>query len=133
MILSPAQIVWAPIIGRTSVAIALTPAFAEACLNYTLNEQVERRVTQCAWENMGNRGPIIPSNFFHFGGNLLLRGVYYRSDGVWLTLDAASLSSTLSTVMYYGHNEDHYAGDRLGLLQAFGEWAKAAQVLLEWE
>ncbi len=133
MILNARQIVWTPIIGKDSVAVALNPEFAKACKGYALDGQEGRRIAQHAWENVGNKGPVTPSNFFHFSGNLLLQGVYYKPGaGVWLTLDTTTLSDVMRPVMYHGHNEDRSADDRLWLLHAFGEWATSAIALLNW-
>lgn len=133
MILSSRAIVWTPVIHHDSVAVALNREFASACVHHSLDEEVGRRIAERAWQNMRNKGPMTPSNFFHFDGNLLLRGVYYKpGDGVWLTLDSGTLHGGTIPVMYHGHNEDRYADDRLQLLHAFGEWATSAKALLNW-
>ncbi len=134
IVLNSSQIVWTPIIGKDSVAVALHAEFARACMGYKLDQETAQRITQVAWENVGRAGAFTPSNFFQFGSTLLLQGVYYKpGDGVWLTLDSGAFSGRARPVMYHGHNEDRHAEDRLFLLQAFGEWASSAQVLLEWK
>lgn len=136
IVISSRQIVWTPIITTDSVAVALHPDFARACMAYKFKDDEEAgRIAQAAWRNMGKEGRFTPSNFFDFhpNGGLLLQGVYYGSDGIWLTLDPGTLSSKLRPIMYHGHNEDRRASDRMFLLHAFGEWVSSAQALLNWK
>lgn len=133
LILSPRQIVWSPVVLPQGVGAALLPEFAKACSAHALDRETERRITQSAWENMGRKGPFTPSNFFHFEGTLLLWGVYFGRNGVWLTLDQSTLTSKVRPVMYNGHNEDSFSDDRLDLIHAFGEWVSSAQALLDWK
>lgn len=133
MITSPRQIVWTPIITQRSVAVALDPTFAKACQAYVLDEQKQKLAHQ-VWKIMVNKRPMTPGNFLDFHEGLLLAGIYYKpGDGIWMELDLATLSSAVSPVIYHGHNADLYAGDRLWLLHAFGAWAEAACVLLNWD
>jgi hypothetical protein len=134
MILTTQQMVWTPSIGRDSVAVALNPVFAGACKAYELDPEQARTIAENTWKKMRLKNSDMPSNFLEFGGTLLLNGVYLKpGDGVWLTIEAASLRSTVQPVMYYGHNEDRFAEDRLELMWAFGEWVNMAVALLDWK
>lgn len=114
------------------VAVALDPTFAQACLAHEIDAQMQQTFAQNVWEHMGNKGPMTPGNFLHFHEGLLLAGIYYKpGEGVWLTIDQSTYNSVFP-VMYYSHNADFLASDRLWLLHAFGAWAEGACVLLNW-
>lgn len=85
------------------------------------------------WRYMGNKLPVKPGNFLDIHDGILPKSFYAGHDGLWLTLDMGTIFSYEYPLIFYGHNEDHHAPDRLWLLQAFGAWAEAAIVILSWE
>lgn len=135
IILSPSQIVWSPILVSEGLSAKLMPEFAKACAEYALDDDTRRKLTQTAWEYMGRKGPFAPSNFFHFGGTLLLRDIYLRpGDGVHLSIDADTLTGKVRPVSYDCHNAELLtSGERVDILRAFGEWVSMAQALLDWK
>lgn len=129
MYLTNEQIVWTPILGPDSVAVALQRTFAEACMARQYNG---KEFVEAVWRFMGNKPPVVPSNFLDLVKGILPKGFYAGHDGIWLTLDQSSLSGPPECpLMYYGHNENRRAVDRMWLLQAFAAWANAATALLE--
>lgn len=131
MILTNRQIVWTPMVGRDSLAIALDRTFADACVAHKLEDQ--KTFMEGVWRFMGKKPPVEPSNFLDMYKGLLPKGFYAGHDGLWLTLDMTTMSSTIQPPTYHGHNEDRHAADRLWLLKAFGAWAQAATTILDWK
>jgi hypothetical protein len=131
MILTDRQIVWTPIVGKESVAVALSRNFAKACMAHTVDDP--KQLAEGVWKIMGKTPPVEPSNFLDLHTGLLPKGFYAGRNGLWLTLDLfGSIEQGTRPLVYHGHNEDVSAWDRLWLLQAFAAWADAATALLEW-
>lgn len=129
MDLSNEQIVWTPILGPDSVAIALKRSFAELCEAHQYDDE---QLSAGVWRFMGNKPPVTPSNFLDLEQGILPKGFYSGHDGMWLTLSRDTmLGPSKRPLMFYGHNEDRRAVDRLWLLQAFAAWANLATFLLK--
>lgn len=131
ILLTDRQIVSTPILGKDSLAIALAKPFAEACVAHEVADRQE--FMEGVWRLMGNKLPVRPSNFIDFYKGILPRGFYYKpGDGIWLTLDVADLCGK-RPLIYHGHNEDRYSGDRLWLIRAFQSWVEGAMHVLDWK
>jgi len=131
MILTNRQIVWTPVLGPDSLAVALDRTFAEACIAH--KHQDMKVFVEGVWKFMGNEPPVEPSNFLDIYQGLLPKGFYAGHDGLWLTLDHVVSNNAKRPLVYHGHNEDHHVADRWWLLQAFAAWAEAATTVLQWE
>ncbi len=131
MIFTSRQIVWTPILAGDGLAVALDQTFAEVCMTHEMNDMP--MFIEAVWKLMGNKPSIKPSNFLDIHKGILPKGFYAGRDGLWLTLDSGTVSSSKRPLIYHGHNEDQYASDRLWLLRAFGAWAEIAVIVLNFE
>ncbi len=130
MLLSERQIVWTPVLGRDSLAIALQRPFATACMAHKVDDI--KKFTEGVWRLMGNKPPVEPSNFLDIHQGILPKGFYAGHDGLWLTMDSPTAHPT-RPLYYHGHNEDRHASDRLWLLRAFAAWAEGAATVMNWD
>lgn len=132
MILTNKQVVWTPMLGRGSLAVALDRTFAQACVEH--KSQDLKILSDRVWSSMNYR-PLIekPSNFLDIYDGILPKGFYAGHDGLWLTLETPVSNNVKRPLLYHGHNEDRHSADLLWLLQAFAAWAAAATAALNWE
>jgi len=129
MICTSRQVVWTPIIGRDSLAVALDRTFAEACIAHKLQDM--KSFVEGVWKFAGNKSPT-PSGFLDIYNGVLPKGFYAGNNGLWLTIDITTVSGTRQPFMYHGYNEEMLA-DRFWLLNVFQAWADVALIILDWK
>ena len=132
MILTSGQVVWTPILGKDSLAIALNRTFAEACLLYTPDDvsYLAKRI----WSTIDGAPGHMPSNFLDIYNGFLPRCIYLDGGkGLWLEIDVTTLNSSIRPPTYNGHNEELLLHDRYMLMSAFAAWANAAMILMDWK
>jgi hypothetical protein len=126
---SNTQIVWMPWIGPETISTYLNRPFADACLAHPIPTPDILRKN--VWKRMGQRGDPHGNLLDLCGGTLLIKGLYLKSGGVWMTLDGMSSCRDVPLV-YCGHN-DGFPQDRIELLRTFEAWVSVAQSILRWE
>lgn len=125
------ELLWTPVLGASSVSILLDRPFAEACAAHQLANHP--LFAQQVWELSGNEGHASSGFLDMYKGSLLPKGIYRGREGLWLTLEMATLDFSRETtrLAYHSHNAD-MASDQIWLMRAFQAWAVGASVLLDW-